>query len=59
MNVLEDKQKRDAAYEAHRREQQARMAEVPMWEKLRWLEEMHRLALRLQRQAAGQPEAKP
>ena len=53
MSIFEDKKRRDAAYEAHRREQQAQMDNVPFWEKLRWLEEMHRMALHLQDQAAS------
>ena len=52
----EVKAKRDAAFAEHRREQQEQWDLVPFWEKLGWLEEMHRIALHLQRSRAAQRE---
>ncbi len=52
----EDKAKRDAAFAKHRREQQERWDLVPFWEKLGWLEEMHHIALHLQKSRASQRE---
>ncbi len=50
MSISEDKERRDAAFAAHRREQQAFLKELPFWEKLRWLEEAHRMVLHIQKQ---------
>ncbi len=56
MNQANRAQRLNAAYEAHRRAQLAFAAELPLWDKLRWLEQMHRLALRLQGQDIIQEE---
>ena len=48
MNVEDMTRQRDVAYEAHRRAQQRDWEQLPWRDKLDWLEEMHRLALRLQ-----------
>ena len=51
-----DRAKRDAAFATHRREQLDFAAALPLWDKLRWLEEMHHIALHLQRSRASQRE---
>ena len=38
-------------FEGHEADQQARLAELPLSEKLAWLEEAHRLVLQLQKSA--------
>lgn len=54
-----EKLRRDAAHAANRREQQELMDAVPFWDKLQWLEEMHRLALHLQSQDKPRDLATP
>ncbi len=44
-----DKAWRDQAFEKHRREQMRRMAALPLWEKIAWLEEAHHLVLQIQK----------
>lgn len=48
---------RAKAFEKHRREQMRRMAALPLWEKIAWLEEAHHLVLQIQksREKAEEP----
>ena len=40
----------DAGWDGHSREQRRRIAKLPLWERIAWLEEAQRLVLRLRRQ---------
>ncbi len=64
MNVTEGGEHRgwDPGWEGHSLAQQRRLARLPLWEKLAWLEEAHRLARRLtmgERPAGPEGEKSP
>lgn len=47
-NVAEQEQVWERGWDGHERAQLRRMAKLPMWDKLQWLEEAHFMVLCLQ-----------
>jgi hypothetical protein len=56
MNDERDERAWEAGWEGHSLAQLRRLARLPLWEKLAWLEEAQRLAARLAAQRGAPPD---
>ena len=55
-DVPEEERAWDRGWDEHKRAQLRRLARLPLWEKLAWLEEAQRIARHLGRQRPERPE---